>query len=383
MTAFDPKPMIDQLRKDPEALPWAKRRDMVRSLADQIAANGATQDALSLLRLAAEDSKWEVRKEAANCLQLVPDDEFPGLAALLADDANAFVRQTAERALDRRRRGAESARRRRRSLDHVEDDYASIERIHGAVAAEKARRMAERLYDVLVGATVHDMRNLLTPLKSTVSALLGSVADGGSIEPASLRKHLVKMQRQTATLERMLDDMRTYSQLSPEERRPEFLKSMVAEAHGQVLDVLGAEGRDGGPVAVRLDVDTRLTVDAARYQIVRAIANVIKNAYEAFATGPANFRVGEIQVIGRAVDQDRAELVVSDNGMGLSNDELREVRRFVPGGTSKKTHGTGFGLPIAKRMIEAHAGSLAIDSEEEAGTTVTITLPIESEGDAT
>jgi len=57
---------------------------------------------------------------------------------------------------------------------------------------------------------------------------------------------------------------------------------------------------------------------------------------------------------------------------------LAEVRRFVPGGTSKKTHGTGFGLPIAKRKIEDHGGSLAIESKEDAGTTIVITLPIEA-----
>ncbi len=68
--------------------------------------------------------------------------------------------------------------------------------------------------------------------------------------------------------------------------------------------------------------------------------------------------------------------------MGLSVEELDEVRRFVPGGTSKKTHGTGFGLPIAKRKLEDHGGFLAIDSQEDVGTTVTITLPLEAkEGD--
>ena len=65
--------------------------------------------------------------------------------------------------------------------------------------------------------------------------------------------------------------------------------------------------------------------------------------------------------------------------MGLSAEELDEVRRFVPGGTSKKTYGTGFGLPTAKRKLEAHGGALAIESEVDKGTTVTVTLPIESE----
>ena len=59
---------------------------------------------------------------------------------------------------------------------------------------------------------------------------------------------------------------------------------------------------------------------------------------------------------------------------------VRFVVPFVPGGTSKKTHGTGWGLPTAKRKVEDHDGSLAIDSTEDVGTVVTITLPMEGGG---
>ncbi|MFO8013233.1 MAG: ATP-binding protein, partial [Phycisphaerae bacterium] len=96
---------------------------------------------------------------------------------------------------------------------------------------------------------------------------------------------------------------------------------------------------------------------------------------------PQTFRNGEVTLAARPVDGERVEIVVSDNGMGLSEDELAEVRRFVPGGTSKKTYGTGFGLPIAKRKIEDHGGLLGVESEVNKGTVVTITLPVEAAGD--
>lgn len=81
-------------------------------------------------------------------------------------------------------------------------------------------------------------------------------------------------------------------------------------------------------------------------------------------------------LVARPVDEGRLEIVIRDMGMGLSAEELAEVRRFVPGGTSKKTYGTGFGLPVAKRKIDGHGGSLAIDSQDGTGTIVTITLPV-------
>jgi len=88
---------------------------------------------------------------------------------------------------------------------------------------------------------------------------------------------------------------------------------------------------------------------------------VIKNAYEAHAVSAEIFGAGDIWIEAHPhpTDAERIELVIRDNGMGLSPDELDEVRRFIPGNTSKKRYGTGFGLPTAKRKIDDHGGSLA------------------------
>ena len=181
-------------------------------------------------------------------------------------------------------------------------------------------------------------------------------------------------------LERWLDDMRVYSQPTPAERRRERLADIVRESHTIVLDAFRASGRNPTGVRAIIDVPERLTVDVARHQFVRAVTNVIKNGYEAFAADPQTFGEGEIRLQARLIDAEHLELVVRDNGMGMSPEELDDVRRFVPGGTSKKTHGTGWGLPTAKRKVEDHDGSLAIDSTEDVGTVVTITLPMEGGG---
>jgi signal transduction histidine kinase len=156
----------------------------------------------------------------------------------------------------------------------------------------------------------------------------------------------------------------------------------VSEAHTLVLDAFKASNRHPTDVAIAVEIPENLMVDVARYQMVRAISNVIKNAYEAFADAPYTFRSGHIEVVARPIDGERIEIIIKDNGMGLPAEDLSEVRQFIPGGTSKKTHGTGFGLPIAKRKIEDHRGSLTIDSIEAEGTTVIITLPTEAGADS-
>lgn len=377
---FDFQAALDRLTANAEASPWPERLVMVKALADALADRGPNEIASQVLLLLADDAKWEVRKEVAECLPLVSDDDFPRLAAKLSKDSNQFVLKATARALDRRRRGQETVQRKRRGLDQVQDQYANIEKMHGSVAAEKARQMAERLYDVLVGATVHDMRNILGPLKSGVSALLGQLADGG-VDARLLEKALTKMGHQAEMLERLMEDMRAYSQPTPEERRRERLLDVVREAHGMVMDTFRATGRDPAGVTIALDVPESLTVEMSRYQVVRAISNILKNAYEAFATDPRTFAAGQVHLQARPVNGDRIEILVRDNGMGLSPDELADVRRFVPGRTSKKTYGTGFGLPTAKRKIEDHGGLLAIDSVEDEGTVVTIILPVEAGGD--
>ena len=133
-------------------------------------------------------------------------------------------------------------------------------------------------------------------------------------------------------------------------------------------------------ISIAVQCPENLTADISRDHIVRALANVIKNAYEAFATGPDAFAPGQIAIAAGQSDHGHLEITVRDSGMGIPPDELEEVRKFVPGGTSKKTGGTGFGLPFAKRRIDDHDGTLTIDSQEDRGTTVTIAIPAEADG---
>jgi signal transduction histidine kinase/GAF domain-containing protein len=70
------------------------------------------------------------------------------------------------------------------------------------------------------------------------------------------------------------------------------------------------------------------------------------------------------------------ELVVSDTGSGMSPDQLAQI--FQPFYTTK-AHGIGLGLPITRRLIEDHGGSLRVESQLGYGTTITIHLPVLSE----
>ena len=206
-----------QLMADREALPWSERRELARAAVELFLNQGQEQTGCALAELLASDSKWEVRQAVAELLPLMPDDLFARLTATLSKDPNSFVRAAADRALDRRRRGEREEARKKRGVDQVQADFEVIERQHGKLAAERARRLSDRRYALMVGATVHDLRGALTPLKATVASLLSHAA-AGTLDHSTLGPRLEKVRSRLDYLERLVDDMQTLSQELPLER---------------------------------------------------------------------------------------------------------------------------------------------------------------------
>lgn len=371
--------ILAQLIENRDVFPWTVRRDLARATAELLLCADDLAMAAALTELLAADPKWEVRQAVAELLPQLPDELFARLAAGLSQDANSFVARAAERALDRRRRGVREAARKKRGVDQVQADYQLMERLHGRSAAERARRIGERLYEVMVGATVHDLRGVITPLKSGAATLLTHV-EQGRLDRSLLREGLAKIGDRVEFLERLLTDMRAYAQALPVERPRVRLAQVVGDAQAMVLEYFRAHGQNTQVVAWSISVPDEISLEIARHQVVVALANVLKNAVESLADGDGALRPGAVRVRAETA-ADQVRITVADDGMGLAPEDLREISEFIPGRTSKKNYGTGFGLPIARRNIAAHGGSISLDSRENQGTTVTITLPLESSGE--
>jgi signal transduction histidine kinase len=125
-----------------------------------------------------------------------------------------------------------------------------------------------------------------------------------------------------------------------------------------------------------MNADTRPRVQVSRPQLQMAFSIIIKNGIEAHAMSNSEFAAGSVTVTIAVVDQ-IVRVQIIDHGKGMSARDLEKLIEFVPGNTSKKHLGTGYGLPIAKRYIQAHGGKLTITSEEDKGTTVLVILPLE------
>lgn len=376
MKASDYSAKLAQLRDDPTTLPWNERLALVEQTAAALmGGRRSSPNAVALLRLLADDAKWEVRKAVADQLHLLGEDDFHSFAAVLSEDHNSYVKAAAERAISRRLRGQRTTTRRMRGLDRAEHEIERIERTKGAKTAQVVRDVAHRLYEGLVGASVHEMRSVITAMKGNVEQLQGDARRGGGAEAAL--KIAPRLAQQVAFLEKLLGDMRMFTQVLPKVRHTERIADLVHEATAMVQAEFAASGRDASSIDLVVEVPEHLSACVSRLQIVIALRNLIKNAHEAFMVDAETFASGRVRVSACAQDADWIEIRVEDNGMGLDDRELADVRQFIPGRTSKSQLGTGFGLPIAHRNVTEHGGTLQIASTDEAGTTATINLPIE------
>jgi signal transduction histidine kinase len=103
-----------------------------------------------------------------------------------------------------------------------------------------------------------------------------------------------------------------------------------------------------------------------RSLILRALANIVENALHAMP--------GEGELIVEAhAEPDAVVVSVRDSGVGM--DEHALARVFEPY-FSTKASGTGLGLPIARRNVEVSGGTIEVESQKAAGTTVRVRLPL-------
>ena len=123
-------------------------------------------------------------------------------------------------------------------------------------------------------------------------------------------------------------------------------------------------------MSFRLDIQYHgeFTIDADR--IRRVLLNLAINAKEAMTEQPkkSTFKLSVIQ------SNNNIQLIAEDNGPGIP-DEIKTTL-FEPFVTSGKVSGTGFGMSIVKKMVEAHNGEISFQSSPEEGTVFTLTLPM-------
>jgi signal transduction histidine kinase len=125
----------------------------------------------------------------------------------------------------------------------------------------------------------------------------------------------------------------------------------------------------GVAVSTEFEQDVQHTI-ADPTQLQQVVLNLVKNAIEAMAAGPATKRA--LRLVTTKTGQSTLSLVVQDLGPGINVKDERRV--FDPFFTTKSS-GMGLGLSISRRIIESHGGDLRLIETSSSGSTFEITLP--------
>ena len=184
--------------------------------------------------------------------------------------------------------------------------------------------------------------------------------------------------RQASDLRRIVDEFSKFARMPAPDRQPESLAELL---RGAVL-----LQRTGQPeVRFAMDLtDDALMADLDATMIAQALTNLIKNAGEAIESlqkaGAPDGYTPEIRVHSRR-DGDWAEITIADNGIGLPEDRARLFEPYV----TTREEGTGLGLPIVRKIIEEHGGTLALTDaavfagNDHAGAMAVLRLPLKTD----
>ncbi|SHI43239.1 two-component system, NtrC family, nitrogen regulation sensor histidine kinase NtrY [Palleronia salina] len=225
----------------------------------------------------------------------------------------------------------------------------------------------------------HEIKNPLTPIQLSAGRIRRKFS--AEVEDAEALATMTDViVRQTEGLRRIVDEFSQFARMPTPERRRHDLTALVRDAVS--LQQAGQEGvtitadLPDGPVKAELDED----------MIGQALTNLIKNAGEATQTlaqrGAPEGWSPEIRVEMQS-ENDGVVIGISDNGVGLPEDRARLFEPYV----TTREEGTGLGLPIVKKIIEEHGGTLtlsdaaAFDDTGHHGARAEIRLPVESEAD--
>jgi len=247
--------------------------------------------------------------------------------------------------------------------------------ITGIVDMELELRRSERMAAVgeLAAGIAHEVRNPLASMSGSVQILRASLAE----DDAEQRRLMDIVLRETDRLDHLIGDFLLYAR--PKAPEPEAVELAVLCA--DLERMVGSACPRG--VAAHFDVPAGLRVWVDENQLRQLLWNLLLNAAQAMEEGGGELHLEARRVVAQDVPRDgrnpegvegcaSVEVSVSDTGVGMAPERLERI--FEPFFTTKP-QGSGLGLAMVHRIVEANQGALSVESEPGQGTRFRLRLP--------
>jgi len=254
----------------------------------------------------------------------------------------------------------------------IEGLYAAVDaRLKKAqtVRAEAERKLAD-LRDNISMMLPHELR---TPLNGILAYGEILTADAATLQPAEITEMGQVIYQSGKRLERLVENFLIYAQMELFVTDPQKVNALRKKETPFPARAIQARAREQAEAANRMaDLVLELKdapVPMSEEYLAKVVDELVQNAFK-FSSAGGRVRV-ELTETPQAVS-----LSVSDCGRGFSTDQVTRVGAYMQ--FDRKLHeqqGLGLGLSIARRLTELHGGTLSIQSQKGAGTTVVMKLP--------
>ena len=229
-------------------------------------------------------------------------------------------------------------------------------RLYGEI--ESSRRLAA--IGQTVSGVAHCVKNVLNGIDGGLFIARRGL-DGGNDEKVT--KGWDMLERNSSFLKALVLDMLDYSK----DRPPEYEETSLAPVFDEIRAFVEGRAAEGG-IDLAFDLDSAIglvRLDAKRMK--RALLNIVSNAVEATPEG------GKVEVLAILTQGGRFVISVSDTGKGIPPEMVETI--FEPFYSTKGSKGTGLGLPVTRKIIQEHGGTVEVISTVGEGTTFRIDLP--------
>ncbi len=231
-----------------------------------------------------------------------------------------------------------------------------------------------RLKNDLVATVSHELKTPLTAMRALVDTLL----DTERFDEKTTREYLKLLATENARLSRLIDNFLTFSRLERNKFTFEFTRIRSATDRGRSGGGFGRARSITRAACWNRTLPTNLAPQSGgdADALVTALLNLLDNAWK--------YTGNEKHIVLRTESHNGSVcFAVEDNGIGLTaRESTRVFRRFyqTDQGLSRSAGGCGLGLSIVQSIVEAHHGSVRVESETERGSTFTIEIPAAAEG---
>ncbi|OCT16226.1 hypothetical protein A8709_01950 [Paenibacillus pectinilyticus] len=209
----------------------------------------------------------------------------------------------------------------------------------------------------------HELRTPLTTIRASLQGITDAV-----VEPGDAREFIDISLQETLRLSHLVDDLLELSSFEEKQVKMNMHVVDVADLIGLVVTQLKMKAK-GKEIELSADVEGPYIVQADADRLRQVFINLLDNAINHIPAGSqAGIRV-------KAVRQERW-IEVWDQGQGIAPEKLPHLfDRFFKADESRNRTGAGLGLTICKHIVEAHGGSIRVESQLGAGTVFKIFLP--------